>query len=130
MATAKTKKAPEAEVAVDDAPEPPAAQPGDPGFDWQTEYPGEEVFVFTAADGRTVGLAALNDKRRPKPGVLRKLRLQNAVEQMWFVLERVASEKALEVSDDFDDEDYGGMFEAWSQWNQAIAGESSRSSAS
>ena len=126
---AKKSRPLEAAVAVDD-PGSPAARPGEPGFDWQTEYPDEEVFVFTATDGRTVGLAALNDKRRPKPGVLRKLRLQNAVEQMWFVLEQVACPAALEVSDDFGDEDYGEMFQAWSEWNQATVGESSRSSTS
>jgi hypothetical protein len=88
------------------------------------------VFVFTAEDGRTVGLAAMGDKRRPKPGVLRKLRHQPPIEQMWFVIERVASEAALEVSDDFDDADYSKMFEQWSEWSNTTAGESSRSSAS
>ena len=126
---AKTKKDPEAAVAVDDAGTP-ALRPGEPGFDWRSEYPGEEVFVFTASDGRTVGLAALNDQRRPKPGVLRRLRKENAVEQMWFVLEQVACPAALEISDDFNDEDYGEMFQAWSEWNQTTAGESSRSSTS
>jgi hypothetical protein len=65
--------------------------PVEPGFDWQAEYPGEDVFVFTAKDGTTVGLAGMSEKRRPKPGVLRKLRHEPPVEQMWFVIERVSS---------------------------------------
>jgi hypothetical protein len=48
----------------------PKPKPGDAKFDWQTEYPGEELFVFTAADGTTVGLTRLGPKRRPKPGKL------------------------------------------------------------
>jgi hypothetical protein len=99
-------------------------------FDWQAEYPGEDVFVFTAKDGTTVGLAAMGEKRRPKPGVLRKLRFQPSVEQMWFILERVSSPAALAVSDEFDDEDYAHMWEQWSDWSNTSAGESSRSSAS
>jgi hypothetical protein len=109
-------------------PNPP--KPGESGFDWQAEYPGEEVFVFTAEDGTTVGLAAMGEKRRPKPGVLRKLRHQPAIEQMWFVIERVSSENALAVSDEFDDKDYSQMFEKWSEWSNTTAGESSRSSTS
>ena len=79
--------------------------------------------MFTATDGRTVGLARMSDKRRPKPGVLRKLRKEKPVEQMWFVIELVAGEAALEVSDDFGDDDYGAMFEAWSEWNGVTAPE-------
>jgi hypothetical protein len=134
---AKKVKAPSVEtldngaiVITDEAPAKPAAKPGEPGFDWQQEYEGEDVFVFTAADGRTVGLAAMGVKRRPKPGVLRKLRHQPPIEQMWFVIERVASEAALAVSDDFEDEDYSKMFEEWSEWSNTTAGESSRSSTS
>jgi hypothetical protein len=111
--------------------EKPKAPPklGEPGF-WEAEYPGEDVFVYTAEDGTTVGLAAMSDKRRPKPGVLRKLRHQPPVEQMWFVIEQVASPAALEVSDEFDDKDYSKMFEEWSDWSNTSAGESSRSSTS
>jgi hypothetical protein len=108
----------------------PPPKPGESGFDWQAEYPGEDVFVFTAKTGTTVGLAAMGEKRRPKPGVLRKLRHQPPIEQMWFVIERVSSENALAVSDEFDDKDYSDMFEQWSEWSNTSAGESSRSSTS
>jgi hypothetical protein len=108
----------------------PPPKPGESGFDWKQEYPGEEVFVFTAEDGTTVGLAAMGEKRRPKPGVLRKLRHQPPIEQMWFVIERVSSANALAVSDEFDDKDYSQMFEKWSDWSNTTAGESLRSSTS
>jgi hypothetical protein len=49
---------------------------------------------------------------------------------MWFVIERVSSENALAVSDEFDDKDYSQMFEKWSEWSNTTAGESSRSSTS
>lgn len=103
-------------------PNPP--KPGEPGFDWQEEYPDEDVFVYTATTGVTVGLAAMSDQRRPKPGTLRKLRFHPQVEQMWFVLETVSSTAALEVSDDFDDKDYSQMWEQWSEWSNTSAGES------
>lgn len=99
------------------------AKPGDTGFDWQNEYPGEDVFVFTASTGATVGLARLAGPRKPKPGVLRKLRKQDELGQMWAVIELVASEAALDVSDEFDDEDYGRMFEEWALWSKSTAGE-------
>jgi hypothetical protein len=117
-------------VITETADPAPSAKPGDSGYDWQEDYPGEDVFVFTAEDGTTVGLAAMGDKRRPKPGVLRKLRHQPAIEQMWFVIEHVCSENALAVSDEFDDKDYSQMFEQWSEWSNTTAGESSRSSTS
>lgn len=105
-------------------PDKPAAKPGEPGFDWTAEYEDEDVFVYTATTGVTVGLAAMSDKRRPKPGTLRKLRFQPQVEQMWFVLETVSSPAALEVSDEFDDKDYSQMWEQWSEWSNTSAGES------
>ena len=79
---------------------------------------------FFAASGLAVGLAALGPTRKFKPGELRRARKLNEVEQMFYVIERVASPAALEVSDEFDDEDYGKMFAAWSEWAQTTAGES------
>lgn len=99
-------------------------KPGEPGFDWQTEYPGEDVFVFTADDGTTVGLAALGPTRKFRAGEIRKARHLNEVDQMFVVLERVASPAALEVSDQFEDADYGRMFGEWSEWANTTAGES------
>ena len=32
------------------APKPPA-RPGDKGYDWSADYPGEDFFVYTTTDG-------------------------------------------------------------------------------
>lgn len=109
-------------VKVEEVKTPPAI-PGAKDFDWQAEYPGESVFVFTASTGVTVGLAVLGAERRIKPGALRKLRHQNQLEQMWYLIERVSTPAALEVSDEFEDEDYKDMFEQWSEFSQTTAGE-------
>ena len=101
-------------------------EPGAPGFHWQSEYPGEKMFVYTAADGTTVGLAAMVGPRKPKAGFLRQLRKEPAMEQMWTILEIVMSPAALAVSDEFEDEDYSGMYAAWSEWSKTAVGESTR----
>lgn len=121
--TTPKKKAPKLAAVTT---EPPA--PGEAGFDWQAQYPGEEVFVFTASDGRTVGLARISEKRRPKPGMLRQLRKQHEAEQMYRMIEFVACDAALEVSDDFDDTDYARMYNDYLESLNTTAGESSRSS--
>jgi hypothetical protein len=69
-------------------------------------------------------LAAVGPTRKFKPGELRKARLLPNVEQMFFVIERVASPAALAISDEFDDDDYGQMFSEWSEWANTSAGES------
>lgn len=99
-------------------------QPGDPDYDWSQQYPGEDFIVFTSSTGKTVGLAALGPSRKFKPGELRRARKLNEVEQTFYVIERVASPAALEVSDEFEDVDYAKMFEAWSNWAQTSAGKS------
>ena len=99
-------------------------KPGEQGFDWQKEYPGEDVFVFTASTGVTVGLAALGPTRKFKAGEIRKARHLNEIDQMFVVIERVASPTALALSDEFEDEDYGRMFGEWSEWANTSAGES------
>ena len=101
-------------------------EPGSPEFDWQLEYPDEDVFVYTASDGTTVGMAPLAGKRKPHMGTLRKLRKADHMEQMWTVLEWVSSPAALAVSDEFSDEDYAALFDAWSEWSKTSVGESLR----
>lgn len=131
-ATEPTKKAKKANKAVEvtagtsngSAPAP-TPQPGEPGYDWSQDYPDEKVFVYETLDtDRTVGLAALGPNRKFKPGELRKVRHLPEVDQMFLVIERVASPNALAVSDDFDDADYGRMFQQWSEWANTTAGES------
>lgn len=112
------------------APEVPPSndgiEPGSPEFDWQLEYPGEPVFVFTSSTGVTVGMAALAGARKPAMGALRLLRKSNYLDQMWTTLEWVSSPAALAVSDEFSEEEYSAMFVAWAEWSKTSAGESSR----
>lgn len=108
------------------APSNEGIEPGTPEFDWQLEYPGEAVFVFTSSTGVTVGMASLVGARNPGMGALRLLRKSNYLDQMWTTLEWVSSPAALAVSDEFSEEDYAAMFQAWSDWSRTSAGESSR----
>lgn len=110
----------------DPAPSNEGIEPGSPAFDWQLEYPGEPVFVFTSSTGVTVGMAALAGARKPAMGALRLLRKSNYLDQMWTTLEWVSSPAALMVSDEFSEEDYSEMFAAWAEWSKTSAGESSR----
>ena len=125
---AKARKTPTVvEIAPGELPAertPPRA--GSPEFDWQAEYPDEKVYVYTAEDGTTVGLAAMVGHRKPKSGFLRQLRKAPAMEQMWTILELVMSPLALAVSDEFEDEDYANMYTGWSEWSKTAVGESTR----
>lgn len=101
----------------------PPAEPGGKDFDWDTEYPDEKVFVFTASDGRTVGLAAPVGERKLKPGDFRKMSHMEPWQQNFYLIEKIASPAALRISDDLDDEDYAGMMTGWTEWSKT-AGES------
>ena len=103
--------------------ERPSAEPGDADFDWQSEYPDEKVFVYTTADKRTIGLAAISDKRKIKPGQLRKARLKGEQELLWVLIERISSPASLELSDELEDDEYRSMVDAWAEWNETTTGE-------
>ncbi|MFA4083682.1 hypothetical protein ONA92_18460 [Mycobacteroides salmoniphilum] len=114
------------EFKAPEAPSNEGVEPGSAEFDWQLEYPGERVFVFTSSTGVTVGMAALVGARKPSMGVLRTLRKTHYLDQMWTTLEWVSSPAALAISDEFSEADYAEMFDAWSTWSRTSAGESSR----
>lgn len=96
-----------------------------PDHDWSEDYPGEDFLVFTAADGTTVGLAAPSGKRKLKPGDFRVMSHMEGWQQTFYMIEKVASPKALAISDEFDDADYAAMMKAWTEWSGTSAGESS-----
>lgn len=102
----------------------PNAKPGAADFDWAAQYPDEEVFVFTASDGTTVGLTAAQGERRLRPGDFRKMMHLEDWEKNFYLIEKVASPAALAVSDHFDDQDWADMVQAWSDWSQSSLGES------
>lgn len=115
------KKAP-AKKAV---PRPkPKLKPGDPNFPWQDEYPGEEVFVFTAEDGTTVGLTKLGPKRRPKPGKLALLDEQgDGIKVLWYFLKLASSDASRQVQAELEEEDYAAMSREWADFAGIELGE-------
>ena len=105
------------------APEKPSPEPGDADFDWAAEYPGEKVFTYTTDDGVTIGLAAISKKRQPSIGFMRKTRRKPEFEQILDMLEFIASDNALTVADEWTSEQLVLMWEKWTEWNLANAGE-------
>lgn len=100
------------------------AKPGSADYDWAKDYPGEDVFVFTAADGTTVGLAAATGDRKLRPGDFRKMSHMEPWAQNFYLIEKVASPAALAISDNLDDQDYADMMAGWTEWSGTSAGES------
>jgi len=120
-ATKKAAAALEAEPAVlhvvASAKSKPTPKPGAPDFDWRTEYPGEDdVFVFTAASGRTIGMVKLTPARKPKPGVLRRLHREGGMSVMWYFVELASSPAALRVQEELDEEEYTTLLRAWAEF--------------
>lgn len=102
---------------TDDAPAPPP-KPGEPGYDWAADYPGEDFFVFEASDGQTVALAAPKGDRTLRPGDFRKMTHMEDWQATFFLVEKVASPNALAISDDFTDSDYSEMVKQWTEWHK------------
>lgn len=99
-------------------------KPGDSNFPWEKEYPGEEVFVFTASDGTTVGLTKLGPKRRPKPGKLALLDEQNdGIKVLWYFLKLASSDASRQVQAELDEEDYADMCRQWAEFAGIELGE-------
>ncbi|WP_104150964.1 hypothetical protein [Mycobacterium intracellulare] len=100
------------------------AKPGDKDFDWQSEYPGEEVFVFTASTGLTVGLTKLGPNRRPKPGKLALLDEQNdGVKVLWYFLKLASSDASRQVQAELEEDDYAEMARQWAEFAGIELGE-------
>lgn len=103
---------------------PTPSTPGEPGYDWSRDYQDETFMVFTAKDGRTVGLAAPSGKRKMLPGDFRKMSHMEGWQQTFYLIEKVACPAALAISDGFDDDDYSEMMKAWTEWSGTSQGES------
>jgi hypothetical protein len=102
----------------------PKPKPGEKNFDWAKEYPGEELFVFTASDGTTVGLTKLGPKRRPKPGKLALLDEQNdGIKVLWYFLKLASSETSRQVQAELEEEDYAQMAREWAEFAGIELGE-------
>lgn len=112
----------------------PPALPGAKDFDWQAEYPGEKVLVYTAPKGQktnrgndiggqTIGLAAIGPKRQPSVGFLRRVRHKQEFDAVVDMIELVASDNALLLIDEWNPSDLQLLFEQWNEWQQTTAGE-------
>lgn len=113
-----TKKATpdlEARLQVVEPPKP-KPKPGQPGFDWQTEYPDEDVYVYTTSDGLGIGLTKLGPARKPKPGLLRRLHREGGMSVMWYFLELASSPTSLRLQEELDEDDYTKMLRGWAEF--------------
>lgn len=118
------QSAPADGVATNGAAAKPKPKPGDKTFDWQSEYPGEEVFVFTASTGLTVGLTKLGPNRRPKPGKLALLDEQNdGVKVLWYFLKLASSDASRQVQAELEEDDYAEMARQWAEFAGIELGE-------
>ena len=101
------------------------AQPGDPNFDWDKEYPAEEYFLCELEDGRVLGLAAVSKQRKLKIGDLRRMKNMNEISQLMVLIERIASPNALAIIDDLDDVEFKAVMDDWTAQMKTSVGESS-----
>lgn len=101
------------------------AQPGDPNFNWDKDYAGEDYFLCELEDGRTVGLAAIGKKRKLKIGDLRRMKNMNEISQLMVLIEKIASPNALTIIDELDDVEFKALMDEWTAQMQTSVGESS-----
>jgi hypothetical protein len=97
-------------------------KPGEKGFDWQAEYPGEDVYVYTVPEGTrspaglTIGLARLTEDRAPNPGMMRTAYRDGGFAPMWLFIESVSSPVALELQDQLRPPEYNEMLRGWADF--------------
>lgn len=109
-------------------PPPVKKKPGAEGFDWQSEYPDEEFFVYTSPNGVTIGLTKLGPNRKPKPGVLRRVNAEsreagNAFPVLWYFLELASSPASLKAQELLEDDEYADMLKQWTEFAGIDLGE-------
>ncbi|OBJ52432.1 hypothetical protein [Mycobacterium asiaticum] len=123
--TAAAKKRTPAAAKTAGAAAASKSKPGDKDFDWQSEYPGEEVFVFTASDGVTIGLTKLGPKRRPKPGKLALLDEEQGagIKVLWYFLKLASSDASRALQAELEEEDYAAMSRQWAEFAGIELGE-------
>jgi hypothetical protein len=123
----KTVKKVDEMSSVDATAAPPplkvVKKPGEKDYDWQAEYPGEEVYVFTASDGLTIGMTKMGPNRKPKPGRLRRLHREGGMSVMWYFLELVSSPSSLILQEELEEEDYTALLKGWADFAGIELGE-------
>lgn len=75
----------------------------------------------THVDGTEVRLPSLTYL---KPGLVRKIRRLNQIDQMYTLMELVLDEATLEVLDEMDPAEYAQLLEDWQTHSQVTVGES------
>lgn len=110
-------KALEGGVPSEPKPPKPKAKPGEKDFDWHTEYPDEDdVYVYTSPSGLTIGLTTLGPKRKPKPGLLRRLHREGGMSVMWYFLELASSPASLRLQEELEEAEYTAMLRGWADF--------------
>jgi hypothetical protein len=100
----------------------PEPKPGDKDFDWQTEYPGEDVYVYTVPEGTrspaglTIGLGKLTEDRAPNPGMMREAYEDGGFAPMWLFVKCVSSPASLKVQNQLRPPEYNEMLRGWAKF--------------
>jgi hypothetical protein len=102
--------------------EPKKPKPGEKGFDWQAEYPGEEIYVYTVPEGTkspaglTIGLAKIIEDRVPNPGEMREAYEVGGLAPMWLFIKHVSSPASLKVQNQLRTPEYNEMLRGWAEF--------------
>lgn len=83
-----------------------------------------DEFEFTTVSGETVTLPAF---KSIKPGLLRKTRKLDQVDQFWTILEALADDEAISIIDDLDSDEFQEFQRGWFEHSGVDLGESSAS---
>ena len=70
----------------------------------------EDVFTFDTEAGDTIVLPPF---KKAKPGVLRKARKLDQVDQFFTILESLATDEALALIDDLESDEFQDLQRAW-----------------
>ena len=132
------KKAEQLELSLEEGSTPPLhvvmedrpkLQPGDKDFDWQEEYPGEEIYVYTVPQtakksasgkqsppGMTIGMAKLTEDRAPNPGEMEDAYETGGFAPMWLFLREVSSPAARRLQKKLRPAEYNEMLRGWAKF--------------
>ena len=110
-------------------PPKPKPKPGDADFDWQTEYPDEQVYVYTVPEtakkspqgkqspvGLTIGLAGLSEDRAPNPGEMQEAYEAGGFAPMWLFIRCVTSPTAMKLTKLLRPVEYNEMLRGWADF--------------
>jgi hypothetical protein len=126
---ATTADAPEVMTPPLHVVEEPRAKPGDPDYDWQSEYPDEEIYVYTVPQdarkspqgkqsppGLTIGLAKITEDRAPNPGEMQEADERGGFAPMWVFIRAVSSPSSLRLQKLLRPAEYNAMLRGWADF--------------